>query len=118
MKKLIFVLFLFGGYVNAQVTATLNPFIIDPSSTSTFEVNLGGVNNVSNPSTGVKYPTEIMIWIPASNVGTVQFNRISTTMTNCPAEAPGASGRWVIITIRDKFYIKFSNSADFVWIYW
>ena len=118
MKKLIFILFLFAGFAKAQTVASSNPFIVDPTGTTVFEVNLGGKNTVQNPSPGGKYPTVIFITVPAANVGTVQWNSVNSTLTSSPVYSASSEDKIYILTIKDKFYIKFSNAADFVHITW
>ena len=117
MKKLILIPFILMSVIAfSQTVVSSNPYIVDPSSTSTFEVNLGGRNTVFNPNASAKYWTTILITVPSTNAGSVQWNSVNSTMTNTPSISAGSSNQTFMITIKDKIYFKFSNASDVVHI--
>lgn len=117
MKNLFFVLALFCASLiaHAQAADTLtissNPTSVSLGDTDVTMINFTrGTFNDRMPDNLV-----LLIKFPATNVGTVQINTYSATMTLSPLHA---ADTYLWITVRDRFYIKLSNSADDVEISW
>lgn len=113
MKKLIFatILILMSVYVNAQITADGNSFVINPSDTDVEEIII---------SERLPKGATIMFKIPSSNTGTVKINMLSSDMTNADAEAASTDDRFIPpLTFKGQsFWIQFSIDTDTVTIYW
>lgn len=109
MKKLFFAILFFISFASSAqlLTVTTNPAVIDPTVTSVSTVTI---------SRGL-FREIVFITIPATNAGTVKINTISSDMTYSPTYAAGVE-RTIILTVREKIYIQFSNAADFAWIHW
>jgi hypothetical protein len=109
MKNLLIaILLLISVAASAQLTVDSNPGIINPTNTSVVSVTF-----TNRPA----FREVVVITIPAANAGTVTINTISSTLTNSVTYAAGVEHK-IILTVRERFYIQFSNAADFAYINW
>lgn len=112
MKKLLVIPFILLS-VMAFSQVTSNPFIVDPTGTTAFEVDITPVSNASRLS-----QTTLIITVPSTNNGTVQWNTEGSTMTTVPAISAASENKVYLLTIRGSVYFKFSNASDVVYITW
>lgn len=105
MKKLIIILFAFIAFASyGQEADTLQ------ISSSCYDIDLNDtdITLIVMPRQFKDY--QVVIKFPSGNSGTVQLNDSNGVMTGQHAYAAGDTP--VIFTVRNKFWIKFSNGAD------
>lgn len=110
MKNLLLAFFiLVSGAAYGQTTLTANYFSLSLNTTTTTQIDLPDHVTVGERN------TVLIIKAPSTNVSTVQVNGISSTMTDAATLDPGEQ---IIITVRNKFWVKLANSADDLKIGW
>lgn len=98
--------------IGQDITISSNPTVLTSGDTNTDEVLIDRGQFVGFYELRVM---PLLIKVPSGNSGTVQINTFDSSMTNAPAIAAGTS---VWITVIDRFWIKFSNGADSIEVYW